>query len=122
MKVKANNGQIYWSLRATDSKSALDTAFFKSSEIVIGDDDIIFVASSSIFSFNLYNGYLNWQEDIDSKNTPIIDGNNVFLISDNGYFVNIERSSGKIIWSINILKILKKRKQMTQISGFIMGS
>ena len=45
-----------------------------------------------------------------------------FLISDNGYYVNLDRNSGKIIWSTNILKILKKKKQMTQITGFIMGS
>jgi outer membrane protein assembly factor BamB len=117
-----NNGQIYWSLNATGSMVAQDTDFFKSSEIVISDNDIIFSTASSIFSVNLHNGYPNWRHDVGSKNTPIIDGNNVFLISDNGYFVNIERNLGKIIWSTNILKILKKRKQMTQITGFIMGS
>jgi len=122
LKIKANNGQVYWSLNTIDPMFALDAGFFKSSEIVISDNDIIFSVSSSIFSFNLSNGFLNWKEDIGSKNTPIIDGNNVFLISDNGYFVNIDRNSGKIIWSTNILKILKKRKQMTQITGFIMGS
>ena len=122
IKVKSNNGEIYWSLNATGSVVTLDTDFFRSSEIVLSDNDIIFSVSSSIFSFNLSNGYLNWQVDIGSKNTPIIDGNNVFLITDNGYFVNIDRNSGKIIWSTNILKILTKRKQMTQITGFIMGS
>ena len=122
LKIKANNGQVYWSLNTIDPMFALDAGFFKSSEIVISDNDIIFSVSSSIFSFNLSNGFLNWKEDIGSKNTPIIDGNNVFLISDNGYFVNIDRNSGNIIWSTNILKILKKRKQMTQITGFIMGS
>ena len=122
LKVKANNGQVDWSLNTTGSMAALDADFFKSSDIVISENDIIFSASSSTFSFNLYSGYLNWQKTISSKNTPIIDGNNVFLISDNGYFVNIDRNSGKIIWSTNILKILKKRKQMTQITGFIMGS
>ena len=30
--------------------------------------------------------------------------------------------TGKIISSTNILKILKKRKQFTKITGFIMGS
>jgi len=122
LKVKANNGQVYWSLNTIDPMFALDAGFFKSSEIVISDNDIIFSASSLIFSVNLSNGYLNWQIDIGSKNTPIIDGNNIFLISDNGYFVNIDRNLGKIIWSTNILKILKKKKQMTQITGFIMGS
>ena len=122
LKVKANNGQVYWSLNTTSPTAALDNVFFKSSEIVISDNDIIFSASSLIFSVNLSNGYLNWQMDIGSKNTPIIDGNNIFLISDNGYYVNLDRNSGKIIWSTNILKILKKKKQMTQITGFIMGS
>ena len=122
LKIKANNGQVYWSLNTIDSMLALDAGLFKSSEIVISDNDIIFSVSSSIFSFDLSNGFLNWKEDVGSKNTPIIDGNNVFLITDNGYFVNIDRNSGKIIWSTNILKILKKRKQMTQITGFIMGS
>jgi len=122
LKIKANNGQVYWSLNTTEPMVALDAGFFKSSEIVISDNDIIFSASSSIFSFNLYNGFLNWKEDIGSKNTPIIDGNNVFLISDNGYFANIDRNSGKIIWSTNILKTLIKKKQKTQITGFILGS
>jgi len=122
LKIKANNGQVYWSINTTGSMAALDTEFFKSSEIVISGNDIIFSALSSIFSFNLYNGYLNWKEDIGSKNTPIIDGNNIFLISDDGYFINIDRNSGKIIWSTNILKILKKRKQKTKVTGFIMGS
>ena len=34
----------------------------------------------------------------------------------------MEKKSGKIIWSTNILKILKKRKQNTEITGFILGS
>ena len=122
LKVKANNGQVYWSINATGSMVTIVGDFFKSSEIVISDNDIIFSASSSIFSFDLYSGYLNWTVDVNSKNTPIIDGNNIFLVSDNGYFVNLDRNSGKIILSTNILKILKKKKQMTQITGFIMGS
>ena len=75
-----------------------------------------------MFSFNLSNGYLNWQKDISTNNTPIIDGNNVFLVTNNGYFVNLDKKSGKIIWSNNILKILKKKRQNTEIVGFIMGS
>ena len=122
LKVNANNGKIYWSLNTIDSMFASNTDFFESSNITIIDDDLIFATASSIFSYNLNNGYRNWKEDIGSKNTPIIDGNNVFLISDNGYFVNLNRESGKVIWSTNILKILKKKKQMTEITGYVMGS
>ena len=122
LKLKANNGRIYWSLNATGSMIAPDADFFKSSDIVIDDNNIIFANSSSIFSISSNNGYLNWKKNIGSKNTPIIDGNHVFVISDNGYFVNLDKNSGEIIWSTNILKILKKKKQKTKITGFVMGS
>ena len=57
-----------------------------------------------------------------SGNTPIIDGNNIFLVSDKGYFINIDKTTRKIIWSTNILKILKQKQRNTEISGFIMGA
>ena len=34
----------------------------------------------------------------------------------------LDKFTGKIIFSKNIIKILKKKKQDTEISGFIMGS
>ena len=58
---------------------------------------------------NLDNGYINWSKNIPSKNTPIVDDNHVFTVSDSGYFVNLDREKGEIIWSTNILKILKKK-------------
>ena len=122
IKVNAISGKVYWSLNTTNSMLAHDTDFFKSSDIVIADNDIIFSTSSFIFSYNLGTGYFNWQKNIGSKNTPIIDGNNIFVVSDDGYFINLERSSGKVIRSTNILKVLKKKKQNTHITGFIMGS
>ena len=75
-------------------------------------------------------GYVNWKVNIQSNNTPIVDGDNVFLISDNGYFINLNRKSGKVIWSTNVLKVLQKKKRLfgkkridlTSITGFIMGS
>ena len=121
IKVNANEGRMYWSVNVAGSTS-YSTDFFRSSEIVISDNDIIFSTSSSIFSFNLTTASLNWKKQINSKNTPIVDGNHVFLVSDNGFFLNIDKNSGKIIWSTNILKILKKKKRNTLISGFILGS
>jgi len=121
IKAKASSGRIYWSLNAIGTL-AHDTDFFKSSEIVINDNEIFFSDSSNFFSYDLSSGYLNWKINIGSKNTPIIDGNNIFSVTDNGYFVNLDRQSGKTIWSTNILKSLKERKQDTIITGFVLGS
>ena len=122
VKLKTNNGKIYWTLSTIGSFFAHDTDFFRSSNIVLVDNDIIFSTSTATFSFDLINGQFNWQAEIGSLNTPIIDGNNIFLITDNGYFVNLNRKNGKTIWSTNILKILKKKKQITKIAGYILGS
>ena len=122
MRINANTGKISWSLNTTPSAFAHDTDFFNSSSIVITDNEIIFFAFNTIFSFNLDNGRNNWRERISSTITPVVDGTNIFFVSDNGFFVTLNRNSGKIIRSSNILKILKTRNQETKITGFVMGS
>ena len=122
IKNRRNNGKIYWTLSALGSFYAHDTDFFRSSNVVLVDNDIIFSTSTTTFSFNLINGQFNWQREIGSINTPIIDGNNIFLVANNGYFVNLDRNSGKIIWSTNIFKTLKKKKRITEVTGYILGS
>ena len=121
-KVNANNGKIDWSLNTLESTLAHATDFFKSSEIVIIDDNIIVSSKSSLFSYNLNTGYTNWKQEVSSIGAPIIDGKNIFILTDNGYFVIMDKDTGIIISSTNILKILKKKKQETKITGFIMGS
>ena len=121
-KINANNGRIAWSLNTLESTLAHATDFFKSSEIVIIDDNIIVSSKSSLFSYNLNTGYTNWKQEVSSIGAPIIDGKNIFILTDNGYFVIIDKDTGIIISSTNILKILKKKKQETKITGFIMGS
>ena len=121
-RINSRSGRIYWSLNVTGSLSAYDTDFFKSSDIVIDENEVIFSTSSSIFSFNSDNGYLNWDKKINSSNIPIINGNHIFVVTDNGYFLCIDKKSGQIIFSTNIFKVLKKRKQETVITGFVLGS
>ena len=122
LKVNANNGKIAWSLNTLESTLAHATDFFKSSEIVIVDENIFFSSKSSIFSYDLNTGQINWKQEVSSIGAPIIDGKNIFILTDNGYFVIIDKDTGIIISSTNILKILKKKKQETKITGFIMGS
>ena len=122
LKINANNGKIAWSLNTLESTLAHATDFFKSSEIVIIDDNIIVSSKSSLFSYNLNTGNTNWKQEVSSIGAPIIDGKNIFILTDNGYFVIIDKDTGIIISSTNILKILKKKKQETKITGFIMGS
>ena len=122
LKVNSNDGRIIWALNTLESTLAHAADFFKSSEIVILDENIFFSSKSTFFSYNLDTGQLNWKQEVSSVGSPIIDGNNIFIITKNGYFVIIDKKTGEIISSTNILKILKKKKQSTRITGFIMGS
>ena len=122
LKIKGSNGKIYWSLNTLSSILIDATDFFESSEIVIDNSDIIFSTRFSFFSFNLYNGKKNWEQALSSIGTPIVDRKNIFFVTENGYFVIMNKDTGKIISSNNILKILKRKKQTTKITGFVMGS
>lgn len=122
LKVNSINGDMDWALNTLGSTLAHATDFFKSSDLVIFNNNIIFSTQSSIFSYNLSNGYTNWKRDVSSIATPIMDGKNIFFVTENGYFVIIDIDKGEIVSSTNILIILKKKRQLTKITGFIMGS
>ena len=65
---------------------------------------------------------MNWKRNVSSVGAPIIDGKNIFIQTENGYFVILDKETGSILSSTNILKILKTSKQQTFITGFVMGS
>ena len=122
IKINSKNGRIYWSINSLNTLSAYSTDFFKSSGIVIDDENVFFSSMNSTFSVNLNNGYVNWIAKLTSSLLPVVDGNNVFLVTDHGYFINLDKDSGKPIWSTNILKNLKRKKQNTIVTGFVLGS
>ena len=121
-KIDGNTGEVYWYSNTLGSLLPDATDFFISSEVVIIDDEIIFSAGPSIFSYNLNTGSINWEKKVSAVGTPIIDGENIFFTTSNGYFVIMNRVTGKIISSTDILKILKKKNRKTKITSFIMGS
>ena len=122
-KIDTNTGRIFWTINTLYSLSKYESDFFKSSDIVIDGVDIIFSSASSTFSINIENGYTNWIVKPRSSNRPIVVKKAIFLVTDNGYLVSLDRKSGKILFSSDILKVLKKKaKAKAKISGYIMGS
>ncbi len=122
IKLNSINGQIIWSLNTSGSNLLHASDFFKSSDVVINNQQIFFSTKETFFSFDLESGFLNWENDASSIGTPIVDGKNIFFVTENGYFVIIDSYSGKVISSSFVLKILKKYSKKTKITGFIMGS
>ena len=121
-RVQGLNGDVYWNRNTTDTLYAHATDFFKSSDVLIKNNEIIFSSGRTMYSYNIETGNINWENKVSTIGVPIISGENIFLNTENGYFVILSKSNGKIISSANILKILKKRKRETKITGFILGS
>ena len=118
LKAQASNGNILWAFNTTVATLIEDTDFFKSSDIVIYENDIIFSTTTSVSSYNLDNGIVNWKEEIGSKNTPIISGNNVFIITDNGYFVNLDRKTVYITNVVNFRPPKNRRPTDQEIQRY----
>tara|TARA_B100000945_G_scaffold280524_1_gene247688 strand:- start:717 stop:1109 length:393 start_codon:yes stop_codon:yes gene_type:complete len=59
---------------------------------------------------NSINGVLKWDFPFNSKISPVILENYVFLVSEKGFVVNLDRRNGKVIWSQNLFKNSKKLK------------
>ena len=121
-KIDRNFGEIYWSSNTLTSLLPDATDFFITSGIVIDEEKILFSSEGNFFSYDLNLGTVIWESNVSSTSTPIIDGKNIFIVTENGYFVILNKNTGEIISSTNILKILKKKKRDTKISGFILGS
>ena len=122
LKIDSNTGNIIWSRNTADSLYANATDFFTSSDIVISESQIFFSSGTSFFSYNIDDGAIKWQNEISFLGSAIIDKQYVFIVSNNGYFVILNKDTGEIISSFNVLKILKRKKQNTQVTSFIMGS
>jgi len=122
LKIDSSSGKMEWSLNTLGSLLAHATDFFESSDIVVSGESIIFSTQSTVFSFNLNSGSMNWEKNVNSVATPIIDGDYIFVVTKNGYLVILNKKNGDIISSSNLLNNLKKKKKNTKITGFIMGS
>ena len=79
MKVNSINGNVDWSLNTLGAVLAA-TDFFKSSDIVIINESIIFSNQQAIISYNLNNGYANWRTKVSSIGTPIMWMEKIFFL------------------------------------------
>ena len=48
-------------------------------------DQIFFSSGSTFFSYDVDTGDINWKNEVHSVATPIIDGKNIFIVTENGY-------------------------------------
>ena len=113
-------GLIIWQLPTQSSSIINETYNFKISKLVSDGSSIYFSNNKNEFySIDLKNGIVNWKNEISSNITPVITGNLIFTISEDGYLLAIEKNKGNIIRVTDLFNNykLKKRKNIQPV-GF----
>ena len=121
--VDIDSGLITWQLPTQSSSIINETYNFKISKLVSDNKSIYFSNNKNEFySIDVKTGTTNWINEINSNLTPIISGNLIFTVSNEGYLHVIEKNNGNII-RISDLYLdykIKKRKNVKPI-GFAIG-
>ena len=118
-----NTGLIIWQLPTQSSSIINETYNFKVSKLVSDGNSVFFSNNKNEFySIDLKTGTTNWINEVSSDVTPIVSGNLIFTISEEGYLYVIEKNKGNIIRITNLFKKykIKKRKNVNPI-GFSIG-
>jgi outer membrane protein assembly factor BamB len=105
-------GLIIWQLPTQSSSIINETYNFKISKLVSDGNSIYFSNNKNEFySIDLKNGIINWKNEISSNITPVITGNLIFTVSEDGYLLAIEKNKGNIIRVTDLLKNYKLKKE-----------
>ena len=122
--VDIETGLIVWQLPTQSSDIINETYSFKISKLVSDGKSIFFSNNKSeLYSIDSKTGVTNWINNISSDLTPIIIGNLLFTVSNDGYLHVVEKNKGNII-RISDLYLnykVKKRKDVRPI-GFSIGN
>ena len=122
--VNYENGMIVWQLPTQSSNIINETYNFKTSKL-ISDGNSIYISNNKneFYSIDAKTGNLNWKNEINSNVTPIIIGNLIISISNEGFMNVVDKDKGNIIritdFFINYKK--KKRKEIYPV-GFAIGN
>ena len=122
--VDIETGVIIWQLPTQSSSIINETYNFKISKLVSDGNSIIFSNNKNEFhSIDVKTGTINWINEINSNITPIITGNLIFTVSNEGYLILIEKNKGNIIRVTDLFNNykLKKRKNIKPV-GFVIGN
>ncbi len=116
-------GLIAWQLPTQSSSIINETYNFKVSKLVSDGNSVFFSNNKSEFySVDLKTGVTNWINEINSHIRPILIGNLIFTVSDDGYLYVLDKNKGTILRVTDLYRGYKdkKRKNINPI-GFVIG-
>jgi outer membrane protein assembly factor BamB len=122
--VDAVTGMITWQLPTQSTNIINDSYKFKNSKLVSDKRSIFFSNNKGEFySIDIKTGVANWINEVSSNVTPILIGNLIFTVSNEGYLYVIEKNNGNIIRITDLYKNYKEKKRADiKPIGFVIGT
>lgn len=121
--VDVDNGKLLWQVSTQQTNDLQDLMSLKTSTLIENDESIYFVNNKNqFFSIELNTGAVNWIQNINSDLKPTIINELIFSISNDGYLYTIEKKTGNLLRSINLISELNKKKNKVFPMGFVMNS
>ncbi len=121
--VDIKTGLITWQLPTQSSAIINETYNFNISKLVSDGNSVFFSNNKNQFySIDLKTGTTNWINEVNSNIRPILVGNIIFTISNEGYLYIIDKNKGNIVRITDLFLNYKdkKRKNIYPI-GFVIG-
>ena len=115
-----NSGNLIWQSQ-TVNEDIYENSFLLKSSKLVSDEDTIFVSNNQnkFFAIDNRNGFVKWEQTINSYIEPIVIDNLVLTISLEGYFFVIDKTNGNILRSTRIFD--NNNYEKIYPSGFIVA-
>ena len=104
-------GSLIWQSQ-TINEDIYESAFLLKSSKLIYNNETIFVSNNQnkFFAIDTKNGLIKWEQAVNSYLEPSIIENIILTVSEEGYFIILDKNNGNIIRSTSILDTVKNKK------------
>lgn len=110
--INISSGLIQWQLPTQSNKVVNESYNFKNSKLVKDKETIFFSNNKNQFySIDIKTGIPKWVNNVNSHLTPILVGEYIFTVSDDGYLYTIQKNQGNIIRINDVYKFYKEKKR-----------
>ena len=121
--IDTNTGNLIWQTPTQKMTGAAGFFLLKTSDMASDSKSILFSNNTNrFFSLDMKSGILNWSQNINSTLRPTIIKDLIFTITDDGFLVIIENSSGNIIRITDVFDVFKnKKRSKIKPEGFLVS-
>ncbi len=101
------NGRELWkqtSVNIEQSETSNSFSDIDANPVILKNIIIIASTSGKVFAINKKNGNLVWEQYLNTNQSPLVNGNSVFLVHNNKELINLDLKNGKIRWISEIEK------------------